>query len=173
VKISNTKFQKSAKDSKHECQNCKKSKYQCQNCKRFKYQIIKLWKIKIPNAKLWKIKIPNVKIIKGPNTRWKNVKDQKPNIKIAKNLNTKYQNYQCKYYQPSTSESIKCTSISLESINNVHGRHRLSPSMLHVCQCIMNHVLQKNLEKVTSFFVDQPTHSLDIINCITILFFTY
>jgi len=61
---------------------------------------------------------------------------------------------------PLTSESIKSPSLPLESVNDIHGRHSLSPRVLRVRHRITNHVLQKDLENSASLFVDQATDSL-------------
>ena len=55
----------------------------------------------------------------------------------------------------STAESVQCTSLTFQSIDNVHGSYRLPLGVLGVGDCITDDVLQENFENTTGFFVDQ------------------
>lgn len=60
-----------------------------------------------------------------------------------------------------TSEAVQGTSLSLQSIDDIHGRDRLSLGMLRVGDSVTDDVLQENLEDATSLFVDEAGDSLD------------
>ncbi|KAK9059784.1 hypothetical protein SSX86_020488 [Deinandra increscens subsp. villosa] len=59
-----------------------------------------------------------------------------------------------------TSKSIQSSSLPLQSINNIHGRHRLPPSVLSVGHSVTNNILQKDLQDATCLFIDQPADPL-------------
>ena len=60
-----------------------------------------------------------------------------------------------------TSESVEGTSLSLESVHNVHSGDSLPLGVLTVGHGIPDHVLQENLEDTSGLFVDQTTDTLD------------
>ena len=60
-----------------------------------------------------------------------------------------------------TSESVKCTSLALEGIDDVHGSHGLPLGMLGVGDSITDHVLQENFENTAGLLVDEAGDSLD------------
>ena len=52
-------------------------------------------------------------------------------------------------------KTIERTSLSLQSIDNVHGSNGLPFRMLCVCDCITDDVLQEDFEHTSCFFIDQ------------------
>lgn len=60
-----------------------------------------------------------------------------------------------------TSESVEGTSLSLQSVDNVHGCDGLPLGMLGVGDGITDDVLQEHLEDTTGLFVDESRDSLD------------
>lgn len=60
-----------------------------------------------------------------------------------------------------TAESVEGTSLSLQSIDNVHGCDCLPLGMLSVCNCITDDVLKENLQYTTCFFIDQTRNTFD------------
>lgn len=60
-----------------------------------------------------------------------------------------------------TTESIESPSLSLESINDIHGGDCLPPSMLRVSNGITNDILKENLKNTSCFFVDQTANPLN------------
>ena len=60
-----------------------------------------------------------------------------------------------------TAESVEGTSLPLESIDNVHGRHGPSLGVLCVGDCVTDHVLQEHLENSAGLLVDEARDTLD------------
>ena len=60
-----------------------------------------------------------------------------------------------------TSESVKSLSLSLESVDDIHGGDSLSAGMLGVGDSISDDILKEHLEDSTGLFVDQTGDSLD------------
>ena len=60
-----------------------------------------------------------------------------------------------------TSETVKGLSLTLEGIDDVHGSHGLTASMLRVSDTVTDHILQKDLQDTTSLFVNQTRDTLD------------
>ncbi|KFV65825.1 hypothetical protein N307_06738, partial [Dryobates pubescens] len=58
-------------------------------------------------------------------------------------------------------EAVQGTSLALECIDHVHGRHRLSLGVLGVGHSITDHVLQEDLQHSASLFVDEARNTLD------------
>ena len=54
-----------------------------------------------------------------------------------------------------TSESVQGTSLSLQSVDDVHGSDGLSLGVLGVGHSISDHVLQEDLEDSSGLFVDE------------------
>ncbi|KAL4341730.1 hypothetical protein GQ457_08G012570 [Hibiscus cannabinus] len=59
-----------------------------------------------------------------------------------------------------TTETVKCPSLPLESVDDIHGRHRLTPGVLRVGNGVANNVFQKDLEDAASLLVDQAADPL-------------
>ena len=59
-----------------------------------------------------------------------------------------------------TSESVECTSLTFQSVDNVHGGDSLPLGMLGVGDCITDDVLQEHLEDTTGLFVDESRDTL-------------
>ena len=55
-----------------------------------------------------------------------------------------------------TTESVKSSALPFQGVHHIHSSDGLPLSMLGVCNCIANHILQENLENASSFFVDEP-----------------
>ncbi|KAL8129211.1 hypothetical protein V2J09_018366 [Rumex salicifolius] len=51
-------------------------------------------------------------------------------------------------------------ALSLESVNDVHGRHGLSPRVFSVSHSIANNVLKEDLEDASGLLVDETADSL-------------
>ncbi|KAM7499248.1 hypothetical protein LguiA_023662 [Lonicera macranthoides] len=65
-------------------------------------------------------------------------------------------------FRKSTAKTIQCPALPLQGINYVHSGDRLPPRMLGVGNSIANHILQKDLEYTSGFFIDEtadPLHS--------------
>jgi len=60
-----------------------------------------------------------------------------------------------------TTESVKGSALSLQSVDDIHGGDGLSLGMLGVGDSITNHILQEYLENTTGLFIDEPRDSLD------------
>ena len=60
-----------------------------------------------------------------------------------------------------TAKSVEGTSLPLESIDNVHGRHGPSLGVLCVGDCVTDHVLQKHLENSTGLLVNEARDTFD------------
>ena len=59
-----------------------------------------------------------------------------------------------------TSESVKSLSLSLESIDDIHGGDSLSASVLGVGHSVSDDVLKEHLQHTTSLLVDESRDSL-------------
>ena len=60
-----------------------------------------------------------------------------------------------------TTKSIEGFSLTLQGVDNIHGRHSLATSMLGVSDRVTNDVLEKDLEDTTSLFVNETRDTLD------------
>ncbi|KFP53135.1 hypothetical protein N323_02114, partial [Cathartes aura] len=54
----------------------------------------------------------------------------------------------------------KGASLALESVDHVHGRHRLPLSVLSVGDGVTDHVLQEHLQHAARLLVDEPRDAL-------------
>jgi len=54
-----------------------------------------------------------------------------------------------------TAEAVQSASLTLESVDDVHGRHRLAFGVLSVRDSVTDHVLQEHFENAASLLVDQ------------------
>jgi len=57
-------------------------------------------------------------------------------------------------------EAVQSTSLTLESVDDVHRRHRLALGVLSVRHSVTDHVLQEHFENATSLLVDQTRDTL-------------
>ncbi|KFP46591.1 hypothetical protein N323_05307, partial [Cathartes aura] len=57
-------------------------------------------------------------------------------------------------------ESVEGASLALESVDHVHGRHRLPLSVLGIGDGIADHVLQEHLQHAARLLVDEPRDAL-------------
>lgn len=60
-----------------------------------------------------------------------------------------------------TSESIQGTSLTLQSIDNVHGGHSLPLGVLSVGDSITDDILQEHLQDTTGLLIDEARDTLD------------
>ena len=60
-----------------------------------------------------------------------------------------------------SSESVEGTSLTFESVDDVHGGDGLSLGVLAVGDCVTDDVLEEDLEDATGLFVDEAADSLD------------
>ena len=60
-----------------------------------------------------------------------------------------------------TSESVQGTSLSLESVDNIHGGDSLPLGMFGVGDSIPDDVLEENLEYSTGLLIDESGDTLD------------
>ena len=60
-----------------------------------------------------------------------------------------------------TSESVEGSSLSLQSIDDIHSGDSLPLGMLAVGHSIPNHVLQKDLQDTSGLLINQTADSLD------------
>jgi len=60
-----------------------------------------------------------------------------------------------------SAEAVQSTSLTLESVDDVHGCDRLALGVLSVRHSITDHVLQENFEDASSLLVDQTRDTLD------------
>jgi len=60
-----------------------------------------------------------------------------------------------------TSESVECASLSLEGIDDVHGRYGLPLGVFGVGYGVSDDVLEEDFEYTSSLFVDQTGDTLD------------
>ena len=52
-------------------------------------------------------------------------------------------------------------SLAFEGIDNIHGSHSLTPSMLGIGDRVMDDILKKDLEHTTSLLIDKTRDTLD------------
>lgn len=69
--------------------------------------------------------------------------------------------YSAKKQSSLTSETIEGASLSLEGIDDIHGGNGLSLGVLGVCDCITNHIFEKDFQDSTGFFIDVSRNTLD------------
>ena len=60
----------------------------------------------------------------------------------------------------STAEAVERASLALESVDDVHGGHGLSLSMLGVGHSITDDILKKHFQNPTSLLIDQARDTL-------------
>ena len=60
-----------------------------------------------------------------------------------------------------TTESVKGSSLSLQSIDDIEGGDSLALGMFSVGNRVADHILQEGLENSTGFFVDETRDTLD------------
>merc|ERR1719433_1308136 len=60
-----------------------------------------------------------------------------------------------------TSKSVESTSLSLQSIDNIHCSDSLPLSMFSIGDSITDDIFQENLEDTSSFFIDQARNTFD------------
>ena len=60
-----------------------------------------------------------------------------------------------------TSESVEGASLALERVDDIHGRDRLSASVLGVGDGVTDDVLEEHLENSAGLLVDQTGDALD------------
>jgi len=60
-----------------------------------------------------------------------------------------------------TAEAVQSTSLTLESVDDVHRSHRLALGVLSVRHSVTDHVLQEHFENATSLLIDQTRDTLD------------
>ena len=60
-----------------------------------------------------------------------------------------------------STESVKCLSLTLEGVDDVHGSDCLTAGVLGVGDGITDDILEEDLEDSTGFFVDQSRNTLD------------
>ena len=60
-----------------------------------------------------------------------------------------------KWLKNLTSETVQGTSLSLESVDNVHGRDGLPLGVFGVGNSVTDNVLEENLKNTSGFFVDK------------------
>ena len=93
-------------------------------------------------------------------------------IKIVAMMNCcKHSNWQCVHqllirqknllHLQLTTKTVQGLSLSLQRIDHVHGRDRLTSGVFGVSDGIADDILQEDLEDTTSFFVDETGNTLD------------
>jgi len=60
-----------------------------------------------------------------------------------------------------TSESVECASLSLQSIDDIHGSDGLPLGVLGVGDCVTDDILQEHLEHSAGLLVDKTRDTLD------------
>merc|ERR1719433_1479035 len=60
-----------------------------------------------------------------------------------------------------TSKSVESTSLSLQSIDNIHSSDSLPLSMFSIGDSITDDIFQEYLEDTSSFFINQTRNTLD------------
>jgi len=60
-----------------------------------------------------------------------------------------------------TTETVEGPALPLEGVDNVHGGDGLAASVLGVGDSVADHVLKKDLENTTGFFVDKTTDTFN------------
>jgi hypothetical protein len=63
--------------------------------------------------------------------------------------------------RPYRQNNLKSKNLSLQSINDIKRRHRLSLGMLRIRNSITNHTLKKNFENASGLFIDKTGDTLD------------
>jgi len=58
-------------------------------------------------------------------------------------------------------EAVQSTSLTLQSVDDVHGSDRLALGVLSVRHSVTDHVLQEHFEDAPSLLVDQTRNTLD------------
>ena len=58
-------------------------------------------------------------------------------------------------------EAVESATLSLESVDDVHGGDRLALGMLGVSDSVANHSLQEALQNTAGFFIDKTRDTLD------------
>ena len=53
-------------------------------------------------------------------------------------------------------ETVESTALTFESIDHIHGSHRLTLGVFRVRDGITNNILQEDFQNTTNFLVDQP-----------------
>ena len=59
-----------------------------------------------------------------------------------------------------TPETVESPALSLESVDDVHGGHRLPPGVLSVSDGVTDDVFEKDLEDTSGLFINEPTDTL-------------
>ena len=60
-----------------------------------------------------------------------------------------------------SAEAVQSTSLTLQSVDDIHGYDRLALGVLSVCHSITDHVLQEHFEDASSLLVYQTRDTLD------------
>src|SRR6185436_3247085 len=60
----------------------------------------------------------------------------------------------------STAEAVQGSPLSLQGVDDIHGRHGFALGMLAIGDRIADHVFQKQLQHTSDFFVNQSGNSL-------------
>ena len=58
-------------------------------------------------------------------------------------------------------EAVKSATLSLESVDDVHGGHRLALGVLGVSDGVANHSLQEALQNTAGLFIDEARDTFD------------
>ena len=61
----------------------------------------------------------------------------------------------------STAEAIESPALPLKRVNDIHGSHSLTASVLSVGHSVANDILEEDLENATCLLVDETADSLD------------
>jgi len=61
---------------------------------------------------------------------------------------------------PLTAETVQSASLTLQSVDDVHGGHSLALGVFSVRHSVTDHVLQEHFEDATSLLVDQARDTL-------------
>ena len=88
----------------------------------------------------------------------KNLKAKQRNYEISDN--EFHRNCANSFTRISTDESIQSPSLPLESVNHIHGGHRLLLGVLSVGHSIVTNVFQEDLQYSSGLLVDQPSEPL-------------
>ena len=59
-----------------------------------------------------------------------------------------------------TAKAVEGASLALESVHNVHRRHRLAASVFSVRDRVTDHVLKEHFENATGLLVDKARDAL-------------
>ena len=60
-----------------------------------------------------------------------------------------------------STKAVKGAALSLECEDNIHGSYSFSASVLSVCDCVSNHVLQEDFEDAAGLLVDGARDTFD------------